>query len=136
MFNAELFGRRLMPEYRRQRDLQPMESCAATMVAAEGEEGRNVLIDARFAVAGVDIMVDEKGEFKLLEVNANPAAPPSDVIDDEFREHLLGFAAQLTRLVLSKGEDLGLGGGEEMQSTPPGRGHFIRACDLLPSEEI
>ncbi len=132
MFNAELFGRRLMPEYRRQRDLQPMEETACATMVAAAEEGRKVLIDARFAVAGVDIMVNEKGEFKLLEVNANPAAPPSDVIDDEFRDHLLGFATQLTRLVLSKGEDLGLGG--EMQSTP-GRGHFIRACDLMPSEE-
>lgn len=53
----------------------------------------------KFAIAGIDIMLDESERLYILEVNVNPAAPPEHVISDTFRSHLIQICQDLTRLV-------------------------------------
>lgn len=55
----------------------------------------------QFAIAGVDIMVNEQGDLFILEVNVNPAAPPEHVIEESFQIHLIQFMKQLLLMVLS-----------------------------------
>jgi hypothetical protein len=54
----------------------------------------------KFAVAGVDLMVTEDNRIYLLEVNANPAAPPESMVDTTFKEHLEGFLHDMVDLVV------------------------------------
>jgi Tubulin-tyrosine ligase family len=57
---------------------------------------------AKFAVAGLDLMVTESNRLFLLEVNANPAAPPLDMITESFKDHLKGFMHDLVDLVVGQ----------------------------------
>ena len=62
----------------------------------------------KFAICGLDVMVDREQNFQILEVNSNPAAPPSDVIEDPgFREHLVSFARDLHALLRDPNESDG-----------------------------
>jgi hypothetical protein len=54
----------------------------------------------KFAVAGLDLMVTENNRIYLLEVNANPAAPPESMVDSTFKEHLEGFLHDMVDLVV------------------------------------
>lgn len=56
----------------------------------------------KFAIAGVDLMVTESGRFYLLEVNVNPVAPPEELVEGEFKQHLIGWMTDLVDLVLGK----------------------------------
>ena len=94
LFTATFFGRVLLPEFR--------ERCAEKGGILSEHRGGCA---ARFAIAGVDIMVDESENLSVLEVNANPAAPPADVLDAAFRNHLVEFGGALARLVVSGGGD-------------------------------
>ena len=54
---------------------------------------------AKIAVAGLDIIMDADGEFRLLELNNNPAMPPWEgprACTGAFKQHL----EQMTRSVL------------------------------------
>lgn len=64
---------------------------------------------SRFAVAGVDVMIEERPgsrllEPVLLEVNAHAAAPPEEVLSLAFRDHMVGFVSDLVRTVLREDE--------------------------------
>ena len=56
----------------------------------------------KFALAGLDIMMTPDGRFHLLEVNVNPAAPPSndETLSTTFRQHLVDFMQDLVGLVV------------------------------------
>lgn len=56
----------------------------------------------KFAVAGLDMMICEDDRIYLLEVNVNPSAPPANLVDTEFREHLKGFMQDLIDLILER----------------------------------
>ena len=56
----------------------------------------------KFAIAGVDLMVTESGRFYLLEVNVNPAAPPEELVEAEFKQHLIGWMTDLVDLVMGR----------------------------------
>jgi len=49
----------------------------------------------KFAIAGVDVMMDANGQLFVLEVNVNPAAPPENVLDKSFHDHLIEFMHSL-----------------------------------------
>ena len=65
--------------------------------SASQETARPSVEVKKFAVAGVDIMVTERGRFYLLEVNVNPSAPPEDLV-----EHLIQWMTDLCDLALGK----------------------------------
>jgi len=68
-----------------------------------GQETALSNVDVRkFAIAGVDIMVTASGRFYLLEVNVNPTAPPEDIVEPEFKKHLIGWMTDLVDLNLGK----------------------------------
>ena len=46
-----------------------------------------------FALAGVDLMLDRDQNWKLLEFNFNPAAPPVEACSSSFRQHLSALLA-------------------------------------------
>ena len=71
----------------------------------------------KFAIAGIDIMVTESGRFYLLEVNVNPSAPPEDIVEPEFKEHLIGWMKDLVDLTLGK-------------PSP----NFVNIYDIVPSQ--
>jgi hypothetical protein len=56
----------------------------------------------KFAIAGVDIVMTEEGQFYILEFNVNPAAPPQDVTSQLFKEHLVGWMNNLIDLIMGK----------------------------------
>lgn len=76
--------------------------------ASEGEEGAAAAAGgcgspphtSCFALAGVDLMLDEEGGWRLLEFNVNPAAPPPDGCDAAFRAHLERLVAGVASSVL------------------------------------
>lgn len=90
LFVAVTFGKHLLPDIARR-----------ISVSASQEPEANPLI-RKFAVAGLDIMVTEDNRIYLLEVNANPAAPPEETVSDSFKEHLLGFFHGLVDLVIRR----------------------------------
>ena len=54
----------------------------------------------KFAVAGLDLMLTEDNQVFLLEVNVNPAAPPPEIVSENFTKHLEGFLHDLIDLVV------------------------------------
>jgi len=48
------------------------------------------------------MMICEDDRIYLLEVNVNPSAPPANLVDTEFREHLKGFMQDLIDLILER----------------------------------
>jgi hypothetical protein len=89
-FVAETFGKHLLPDIARR----------ITLDAQEPENANSSI--RKFAIAGLDIMVTEDNRIYLLEVNANPAAPPESTLSDSFKEHLQGFLHNLVDLVVGK----------------------------------
>jgi hypothetical protein len=73
----------------------------------------------KFAIAGLDLMVTEDNRIYLLEVNANPAAPPEHTVSEPFKEHLQGFLHDFTDLVIGK-------------PSP----HFMSAKDIMASHGV
>jgi hypothetical protein len=63
------------------------------------EEGNDSSI-RKFGIAALDLMLTEDDRIFLLEVNVNPAAPPEEMVDTEFKEHLQGFMHDLVDLVV------------------------------------
>lgn len=53
-----------------------------------------------FAVGAADVMVDESGEFSLLELNVNPSAPPFEACAPAFADHLARFLRETLALAL------------------------------------
>lgn len=90
VFVAETFGKHLLPDIARRINLSVTQ-----------EPETNGMI-RKFAIAGLDIMVTEDNRIYLLEVNANPAAPPESTVSDSFKEHLQGFFHSLVDLVVGK----------------------------------
>ena len=90
IFVAETFGKYLLPDMARRIHLS---------VTEEPPEVNGMMI-RKFAIAGLDIMVTEDNRIYLLEVNANPAAPPEATVSDSFKEHLQGFFHSLVDLVV------------------------------------
>ncbi|CAB9521751.1 expressed unknown protein [Seminavis robusta] len=56
----------------------------------------------RFAVAAIDMMVCSDDRIYLLEVNVNPSAPPENLVNKDFRNHLTGFMQDLIDLIMEK----------------------------------
>jgi hypothetical protein len=88
-FVAEMFGKHLLPDMARRINL----SASQDIDPLSGQI-------RKFAIAGLDIMVTEENKIYLLEVNANPAAPPESTVTDSFKEHLKGFFHSLVDLVV------------------------------------
>ena len=65
-------------------------------VSTENSDGRI----QKFAFAGLDLMVTEDNRIYLLEVNANPAAPPEQMVSEDFKKHLQGLWHDFTELVV------------------------------------
>ncbi|GMI28779.1 hypothetical protein TeGR_g4107 [Tetraparma gracilis] len=61
--------------------------------------------ELRYALAGVDLMLDDVGRVVLLEVNSNPACAPREVVSGAFEEHLLGFGGDLLRKMAGPEEE-------------------------------
>lgn len=86
-FVAQTFAKHLLPDISRR--------VSANMNGTHGST-------REFCVAGLDLMVTEEDRIYLLEVNANPAAPPNNMADDAFSEHLVGFMHDLIDVVLGR----------------------------------
>lgn len=90
VFVAETFGKHFMPDMMRrvgysiQHDDSPFRP------------------DRKFSIAGLDLMVTEANKIYLLEVNVNPAAPPEEMVDKDFSDHLYGFLRDLVDLVVGR----------------------------------
>jgi len=56
----------------------------------------------KFSVAGLDMMVCSDDRIYLLEVNVNPSAPPENLVDTEFKNHLTGFMQDLIDLIMER----------------------------------
>jgi hypothetical protein len=97
VFLAETFGKQLLPEMARRINWSANQSGGGYGEMLPGVE--------KFALAGLDLMITEKGRLYLLEVNVNPAAPVEDTVDDVFREHLQGLLRDLIDLVAGKPVD-------------------------------
>jgi len=54
-----------------------------------------------YALAGVDLLLDEEGGWRLLEFNVNPAAPPPEGCDADFRAHLTRLVAAVAASALA-----------------------------------
>ena len=89
VFVAETFGKHLLQDIARRIN-----------VSSADPEANGVT--NKFALAGLDIMVTEDNSVYLLEVNANPAAPPESMVDAKFKQHLQGFFHELMDLVIGK----------------------------------
>jgi len=63
---------------------------------------------AKFAFSGVDVMIDEQGRFYILEVNVNPAAPPKEVVDAMFHQHLVDLCKDLILIRLVVTNDINI----------------------------
>ena len=85
-FVAESFYKHLIPDIARRINVTANEDGYANI--------------RKFAVAGLDLMVTEDNRIYLLEVNANPAAPPESMVDSTFKEHLEGFLHDMVDLVV------------------------------------
>lgn len=74
--------------------LTPAPPALATAVAS--------LTWTSWALAALDIMLDEAGRLWLLEINRAPAAPGRENIDDNvaFQQHLIAMAQEIRQLVL------------------------------------
>jgi hypothetical protein len=102
-FVAETFGNLLIKEFKERINLD-------RIVRVPSRE--------KFAICGLDVMVDREQNFQILEVNRNPAAPPSNVIEDPgFKEHLVSFARDLHAVLRDPKES-------------DGRHGFVRTCNL------
>jgi hypothetical protein len=88
-FVAETFGKHLLQDIVRRINLSSTEPDASGVAS-------------KFALAGLDIMVTEDNHIYLLEVNANPAAPPESMVDAKFKKHLQDFFRELMDLVVGK----------------------------------
>jgi Tubulin-tyrosine ligase family len=89
VFVAETFGKHLLPDIVRRVTVSSQDPDASGTIH-------------KFALAGLDIMVTEEGNIYLLEVNANPAAPPESTVSDKFKHHLQDFFHELVDLVVGK----------------------------------
>jgi hypothetical protein len=89
IFVAETFGKHLLPDIVRR----------VTVSSQDPDTNGSI---RKFALAGLDIMVTEDGHIYLLEVNANPAAPPEATVSDKFKQHLQEFLHELIDLVVGK----------------------------------
>lgn len=89
VFVAETFGKHLLPDIVRRIQISSSEPDTNGSIS-------------KFALAGLDIMVTEDNHIYLLEVNANPAAPPESTVDAKFTQHLQGFFHELVDLVTGK----------------------------------
>jgi hypothetical protein len=69
--------------------------------ASQEANGANDLV-RKFAIAGVDMMVASDDRIYLLEVNVNPAAPPENLVDDAFKQHLTGLMQDLIDLIMER----------------------------------
>lgn len=87
-FVAETFGKHLQPDLARRINVSRNDEPSPAI--------------RKFAVAGLDLMVTDDSRIYLLEVNANPAAPPETSVDEPFKEHLKGFLHCLVDLVVGK----------------------------------
>lgn len=56
----------------------------------------------KFVVAGLDIMVTEDKRLYLLEANVPPIMPSPEVLQEDFKTHLVGFMHELVALVVGK----------------------------------
>lgn len=75
---------------------------AATM---DNENSTDSSYMHQFAMAGIDIMMTEMGQFYVLEFNVNPAAPPQKEVSRDFEHHLIKLMSSLIRLVVSPSSD-------------------------------
>jgi hypothetical protein len=85
-FVAETFYQHLMPDIARR-----------IYISANEDNNTNI---RKFGIAGLDLMVTEDNRIYLLEVNANPAAPPESMVDSIFKDHLEGFLKDLVDLIV------------------------------------
>lgn len=90
-FLAATFGLHLLPD---------MLGRVRHSVSQE-EQGATNLV-RKFAVAGLDMMVCSDDRIYLLEVNVNPSAPPENLVEGEFKEHLTGFMQDLIDLIMER----------------------------------
>jgi Tubulin-tyrosine ligase family len=93
VFLAETFGKQLLPEMARRIKYNASQG---------GGGGVDLPGVEKFALAGLDLMITEKGRLYLLEVNVNPIAPAEATVDNVFREHLQGLIRDLIDLVAGK----------------------------------
>ena len=91
-FIAATFGLHLLPD---------MLGRVKYYASQEPDGGANNIV-RKFSVAGVDMMVCEDDRIYLLEVNVNPSAPPQDLVDGEFKDHLTGFMQDMIDLIMEK----------------------------------
>lgn len=91
-FVAATFGLHLLPDM-----LGRVKYCASQ---EPNGEANNIV--RKFSVAGIDMMVCEDDRIYLLEVNVNPSAPPEELVDAEFRDHLTGFMQDMIDLITEK----------------------------------
>lgn len=87
IFVASLFATHLLSDIRRRVSVSAQQEPTAA---------------SKFAVAGLDLMVTEENRIFLLEVNSNPAAPPLEMVTENFKNHLTGFMHDLVDLVVGQ----------------------------------
>lgn len=91
-FLASTFGMHLLPD---------MLGRVKYYASQEPAAGANRII-RKFSVAAIDMMVCDDDRIYLLEVNVNPSAPPQELVDAEFKEHLTGFMQDMIDLIMEK----------------------------------
>jgi hypothetical protein len=89
VFVADTFARHLLTDISRRVTSHPKPTSAVR----------------EFAVAGLDLMVTTDFRWYLLEVNVNPAAPPSRMVEPPFAAHLVQFWKSLLNLVAGTSTD-------------------------------
>jgi Tubulin-tyrosine ligase family len=87
IFVASLFVKHLLSDIRRRISISAQQEPSSA---------------SKFAVAGLDLMVTESNRIFLLEVNSNPAAPPAEMVTENFKNHLTGFMHDLVDLVVGQ----------------------------------
>lgn len=84
-------------------DMERRIVMSAETLEGENENSRGCMVlPHKFAIAGLDLMVTEDERIYLLEVNVNPAAPPSETVPTEFQSHLTGLFRDTMELVTSR----------------------------------
>jgi Tubulin-tyrosine ligase family len=93
VFLAETFGKQLLPEMARRINWNQ----------SNGSHHNDTLPGVeKFAIAGLDLMITEKGRLYLLEVNVNPVAPAEATVDKVFQEHLQILLRELIDVIAGK----------------------------------
>ena len=154
-FMAEMFGVHLLPEIQNQirKKKQQIKSKINNINTTDifhknqYQNNKNQSYDMKslsphyfveFTIAGVDIMMNSKGQLYLLEMNVNPAAPPKSALeknDNGFHQHLVSFLSNLIQKLL-QWKDSNLPITRKKQNDSCDVRNIVYDYDFIPIEAI